>query len=88
MDPAKDTLHGYTAYADMILTYPDPDTVIRCIDQALEGVSNSSNQKACIRAYEAQVQAYNQLVSATSLAYVRYCQNMTDEKAYSIYQKI
>lgn len=88
MDPAKDTLHGYTAYADMILTYPDPDTVIRCIDQALEGVSDSSNQKAYIRAYEAQVQAYNQLVSATSLAYVRYCQNMTDETRAAEYSRL
>ena len=80
MDHGKSPIHGHTAYADMVLSYPDPDTVIRSIEEALKEAAVSTDQKECIAAYEAEVQAYNQLVSATSLAYVRYCQDTTDER--------
>ena len=67
---------------------PDPDAVIRSIDQAMEVTAVSSDPKECIAAYEEQVQAYNQLVSAASLAYVRYCQDMTESHRAKEYGRL
>ena len=36
MNYARGSVHGHTAFSDMVLSYPDPDAVIQSIDQALE----------------------------------------------------
>ena len=77
-----DRRHGWTRFADMLSTYPDPDTVMDALDRALVDMNESNDPKTLISVYEDQVEAYGKLVGATSLAYVRYCQNVTDaEKA-------
>ena len=88
MDHAKGSIHGHTAFADMVLSYPDPDAAIQRVEEALNRVADSSDRKGCIAAYEAEVQAYNQLVSATSLAYVRYCQDVTDGQRAAEYGRL
>ena len=88
MNYARGSVHGHTAFSDMVLSYPDPDAVIRSIDQAMEVTAVSSDPKECIAAYEEQVQAYNQLVSAASLAYVRYCQDMTESHRAKEYGRL
>ena len=85
---SRDIVHGHTAYADMVLSYPDPDTVIQDIEQLMERILGSSDLKECSGRYEAQVQAYNRLVSATSLSYVRYCQDMTDPQRAEEYGRL
>ena len=32
MNYARESVHGHTAFSDMVLSYPDPDAVIRSID--------------------------------------------------------
>ncbi len=81
-------LHGQTAFADMVLTYPDPDGVAAALDRALEESESSAEPKELIIVYENQVQAYNALVSAASLAYVRYCQDVTDPQRAEEYGKL
>ena len=80
--------HGQTAFADMVLSYPDPDEVADALDQALRSVTEADDYRGSVRTYEAQVQAYNQLVSATSLAYVRYCQDITDGQRSAEYGRL
>ena len=80
MDHPMDQRHGWTRFDDMVLSYPDPDAVIKTLDRALRDLDGSPDPSACISIYEDQVQAYSQLVGAASLAYVRYCQNVTDAR--------
>ncbi len=88
MDRLMDQRHGWTQFDDMVLSYPDPDAVIKALDRALGGMDGSPDPKTCISLYEDQVQAYSQLVGATSLAYVRYSQNVTDAKRAAEYGRL
>lgn len=69
--------HGLISFADMVLSYPDPDVVLAALDEALNDFDRASERES-IAAYEEQLLAYNQLVSAASLAYVLYCQDVSD----------
>lgn len=80
--------HGHTPFSDMILAYPDPDEVEAILDEALQNVTAADNEKGFIDIYDAQTRAYNDLVSATSLAYVRYCQDITDDQRKAEYTKL
>ena len=64
-DQGTQSLHGYTAFGDMVLSYPDPDGVTATLDRALTDIADADVPNGIIAVYEAQVQAYNQLVSAT-----------------------
>ena len=79
---------GHTPFSDMILAYRDPDEVEAILDEALQNVTAADNEKGFIDIYEAQTRAYNDLVSATSLAYVRYCQDITDDQRKAEYTKL
>ena len=70
--------HGLITYDDMVLDYSDPAEVIKALDLALNTIDASADPDEYISIYEEQVQAYNDLVSAASLAYVRYCENVED----------
>lgn len=87
-DLGRTSRHGHTAFADMVLTYPDPDGVTAILDLALGSVGDATSQKELTATYEAQLKAYNDLVSATSLAYVRYCQDVTDQARAAEYGKL
>ena len=88
MDHPMDQRHGWTRFDDMVLSYPDPDAVIKTLDRALGDLDRSSDPKTCISIYEDQAQAYSQLVGAASLAYVRYCQNVTDAQRATEYGRL
>lgn len=88
MDRLMDQRHGWTRFDDMVLSYPDPDAVIKVLDRALGDMDGSPDPKTCISIYEDQVQAYSQLVGATSLAYVRYSQNVTDAQRAAEYGRL
>lgn len=79
------SLHGHTAFGDMVMSYPDPDAVAATLDRALTDMAAADGPEGFISIYETQVKAYNELVSATSLAYVRYCQDVTDEQRKAEY---
>ena len=64
--------HGQTIFDDMVLTYPEPDAVIEALDRALKSIDASADPESFITTYEKQAKAYNDIVSAASLAYVRY----------------
>lgn len=78
-EQGRSARHGTTAFRDMVLAYPNPEEVISALDRALDGIDSNEEPQACITVYEAQLEAYSRLVSAASLAYVRYCQDVTDE---------
>ena len=88
MDHPMDQQHGWTRFDDMVLSYPDPDAVIKTLDRALRDLDGSPDPSACISIYEDQVQAYSQLVGAASLAYVLYCQNVTDAQKAAEYGRL
>ena len=79
--------HGQTPFADMVLSYPDPDAVLAALDKAIGGLDRAGEQESIV-AYEEQLSAYNQLVSAASLAYVRYCQDVTDQARSAEYGRL
>ena len=81
-------LHGQTAFWDMVLSYPDPDEVISALDRALVAAEEDDDPRAGRAVYEGQLKAYNALVSATSLAYVRYCQDITDADRAAEYGRL
>ena len=81
-------LHGQTAYGDMVLSYPDPDEVMQAVDEALAIAEAATDPQDLILVYESQMKAYNELVSAASLAYVRYCQDTTDPLRSAEYGKL
>ena len=87
-DQGRSARHGATAFRDMVLAYPDPEEVISALDKALDGIDSTEGPQACIAVYEAQLEAYDRLVSAASLAYVRYCQDVTDEQRAEEYGKL
>ena len=76
--------HGQTRFGDMILTYPDPKAIMEALDKALDDLDDAGERES-VSVYEAQLAAYNRLVSATSLAYVRHCQDVTDEQRTAEY---
>ena len=84
----EDALHGHTAYADMVLIYPDPDAMQEVLDCALERIGFDHDPKEYVDIYESQARAYDELVSATSLAYVRYCQDISDKERAAEYGKL
>ena len=88
MDHPMAQRHGWTRFDDMVLSYPDPDAVIKTLDRALRDLDGSPDPSACISIYEDQVQAYSQLVGAASLAYVLYCQNVTDAQKAAEYGRL
>ncbi len=83
-----DRRHGWTHFADMVSIYPDPDTVMDALDRALVDMDEYNDPKTLICVYEDQVEAYGKLVGATSLAYVRYCQNVTDAEKAEEYSRL
>ncbi len=87
-DPGPGQRHGRVAFDDMVLSYPDPDAVIEGLDEALDGLDDAVEPGSFISIYEEQVQAYNNLISATSLAYVRYCQDVEDVARAAEYGKL
>ena len=87
-DPGPGQRHGRVAFDDMVLSYPDPDAVIEGLDEALNGLDDAVEPGSFISIYEEQVQAYNDLVSAASLAYVRYCENVEDAVRAAEYAKL
>ena len=80
--------HGLITYDDMVLDYSDPAEVIKALDLALNTIDASADPDEYISIYEEQVQAYNDLVSAASLAYVRYCENVEDAVRAAEYAKL
>ena len=80
--------HGHTVFGDMVLRYPDPEMVVNALDMALDRIADDTDRRACEKIYEEQLAAYNELVSATSLAYVRYCQDVTDTMRASEYGRL
>lgn len=80
--------HGQTAFDHMVLTYPDPDDVIAALDRALNGIEACADPGSFIITYEQQAKAYNEMVSAASLAYVRYCQDVEDADRAAEYGKL
>lgn len=87
-DTTNDPRQGETAFSDMVLSYPDPDGVAAILDRALEEVSSSEDARAYESVYEEQLSAYNRLIGAASLAYVRYCQDITDEERAGEYARL
>ena len=88
VDRGRSFSHGQTAFGDMVLSYPDPDEVMKALGQALSQIGSASDARAYVNTYEKQLQAYNDLVSATSLAYVRYCQDVTDPQRAEEYGRL
>ena len=82
------SIHGQTHFSDMVLAYPDPDEVTAILDRALKSIESAHTPKEYAAIYEAQVRSYNELVSAASLAYVRYCQDVTDPQRAAEYGKL
>ena len=80
--------HGQTHFADMVLTYPDPDEVMEAIERAVALAGSSEDWQALREVYEEEVSNYDQLVSAASLAYVRHCQDVTDEDRAAEYGRL
>ncbi len=80
--------HGRTHFSDMVLSYPDPATVIDTLDRALSEVDSAKSMTAYASVYEQELSAYNQLVSAASLSYVRYCQDVTDPRRAAVYAEL
>ena len=80
--------HGQTAFGDMVLSYPDPDAVMATLDEALARVGTDGDARELVSVYETQLTAYNELVSATSLAYIRYCQDVTDGQRAAEYGRL
>ena len=80
--------HGQTAFGDMVLSYPDPDAVMATLDEALACVGTDGDARELVSVYETQLTAYNELVSATSLAYIRYCQDVTDGQRAAEYGRL
>ena len=76
------------AFADMVLSYPDPDAVIRDLDHALSEIDHEISPDTIIQAYETQREAYDRLVGASSLAYVLYCQDITDTQRAREYARL
>ena len=83
-----DPRHGRTAFADMVLTYPDPDRMLEILDEALARVESAHDPKEFAGICESQLRSYTELVSAASLAYVRYCQDITDGQRAAEYGKL
>jgi len=83
-----DRYHGRTSYADMVLSYPNPDTILENLDRALEAIDTEADPEDYISIYESQAELYRELVSAASLSYVRYCQNVTDAERASEYGRL
>lgn len=81
-------IHGQTAFDDMVLIYPDPDAVISALDKALERIGAANEAEEYIDIYETQQRAYNDLVGAASLAYVRHCQDIQDTQRAAEYSKL
>ncbi len=71
-----------------MLSYPDPDMVKKDLDEALEKVGSYNDPKALINRYETNLDAYNELIGAASLAYVRYCQDITDTMREAEYSRL
>lgn len=69
--------HGQIHFDDMVLSYPDPAEVMKNLDKAVDDL-DTMGERTSVAAYETQLSAYNELVSATSFAYIRYCQDITD----------
>ncbi len=84
----KDRSHGHTSFDDMVLSQPDPDAMIKDLDQALENMDSSDDPKEYIEFYETQMSLYSELVSDVSLSYVRYCQNVTDAHQAAEYGRL
>ncbi len=80
--------HGHIAFQDMVLSYPDPDEVTAALDQALKSLEDAGDPKGSAAVYEAQVQSYDRLVSAASLAYVHHCQDVTDPQRTAECEKL
>ena len=87
-EQGRSARHGTTAFRDMALAYPNPEEVISALDRALDGIDSNEEPQACIAVYEAQLEAYSRLVSAASLAYVRYCQDVTAEHRAEEYGRL
>lgn len=79
--------HGQTHFEDMVLSYPDPDKVMAALDRAIESLEEMG-ERGSADCFEELLAAYDQLVSATSLAYVRYCQDVTDAKRAEEYGRL
>ena len=79
---------GETHFQDMVLSPPDPKAVTDALDEALEAVAVSDDPASFIPVYEEQLTAYNELVGAASLAYVRYCQDVTDPSRSAAYARL
>lgn len=79
---------GETHFQDMVLSPPDPKAVTDALDEALEAVAVSEDPASFIPVYEEQLTAYNELVGAASLAYVRYCQDVTDPSRSAAYARL
>ncbi len=88
ISPGENVFHGQTPFGYMVLAYPNPDEIIDALDRAMEDASSARNEKDCEMVYEAQAKAYNELVSAASLVYVRYCQDVTNEGMAAEYTKL
>ena len=58
------------------------------LDCALERIGFDHDPKEYVDIYESQARAYDELVSATSLAYVRYCQDISDKERAAEYGKL
>ena len=88
IDDGWRSAHGHTAFSDMVLSYPDPDEVMQALDAALEQAAEGGDERTLAEVYERELRAYNQLVSAVSLAYVRHCQDVTDEDRAKEYGRL
>ena len=79
-------VHGQTAFCHMALAYPDPEEVLSELDALIQAEDRPEKER--IEAFEGLRQAYGQLVGAASLAYVRYCQDVTNEERAAEYGKL
>jgi len=80
--------HGQTPFSDMVLSYPDPGELESQLQELLERASTSSDGRGMERAFSELSRAYGKLVSATSLAYVRHCQDGTNRESALEYDKL
>ena len=87
IDRGTFTRHGQTAFADMVLSYPDPDAVLAALDETLNSLDMMGEQES-VAVFEKQLVAYDKLVSAASLAYVRYCQDISDPARSAEYGRL
>ncbi len=87
-DDGSGLCHGQIAFSDMVLTYPDPQEMLQDLDKALKSIGTAKDAKDFVTVYEEQLSNYTRLVSAASLAYVRYCQDITDGHRSEEYAKL